>query len=82
MDEAFLDVTKNNVGEKFAVNIAKEIKRKISERIQLTASAGISYNKFLAKIASDYRKPDGIFTVHPAKAMDFIGSLPIERFGV
>lgn len=80
LDEAFLDVTENNVGVKFAVNIAKEIKRKISERIQLTASAGISYNKFLAKIASDYRKPDGIFTVHPAKAMDFIGSLPIERF--
>ena len=79
LDEAFLDVTDNKKGMKLAVDIAKEIKQKIFERTSLTASAGVSYNKLLAKIASDMRKPNGIFTVHPARALDFIGRLPVEK---
>lgn len=79
LDEAFLDVTDNKKGMKLAVDIAKEIKQKIFERTSLTASAGASYNKLLAKIASDMRKPDGIFTVHPDRALDFIGRLPVEK---
>ncbi len=63
-----------------AVDIAKEIKQKIWNELNLVASAGISYNKFLAKIASDYRKPDGLCTIHPDQAMDFIARLPIESF--
>lgn len=80
LDEAFLDVTKNKVQMSLAVDIAKDIKQKIHERLGLVASAGISYNKFLAKIASDYRKPDGLCTIHPDQALDFIATLPIERF--
>ena len=79
LDEAFLDVSENKKGIELAVDIAKEIKQKIFERTSLTASAGISYNKLLAKIASDMRKPNGIFTVHPDRALDFIGKLPIEK---
>ena len=63
-----------------AVDIAKEIKQKIREQLNLVASAGVSYNKFLAKIASDYRKPDGLCTIHPEQALDFIARLPIESF--
>jgi len=80
IDEAFLDVTKNKPGIELAVEIAKEIKRKVRERLDLVASAGVSYNKFLAKIASDYRKPDGLCTIHPSQALDFIAALPIEKF--
>lgn len=80
IDEAFLDVTVNKPGIELAVDIAKEIKQKIRERTGLTASAGVSYNKFLAKIASDYRKPDGICTVHPDRALEFISRLPVEDF--
>ena len=80
LDEAFLDVTENKPGIELAVDIAKEIKQKIRERLHLVASAGVSYNKFLAKIASDYRKPDGLCTIHPAQALDFIAGLPIESF--
>ena len=79
LDEAFLDVTDNKKGIELAVDIAKEIKQKILERTSLTASAGISFNKLLAKIASDMRKPNGIFTVHPDRALDFIGNLPVEK---
>lgn len=79
LDEAFLDVTDNKKGIELAVDIAKEIKQKILERTSLTASAGISFNKLLAKIASDMRKPNGIFTVHPDRALDFVGSLPVEK---
>ena len=79
LDEAFLDVTDNKKEIELAVDIAKEIKQKILERTSLTASAGISFNKLLAKIASDMRKPNGIFTVHPDRALDFIGSLPVEK---
>lgn len=80
LDEAFLDVTVNKKQMSMAKDIALEIKEKIRQRTGLTASAGVSYNKFLAKIASDYRKPDGIFIVHPQKALAFIAQLPIEKF--
>ncbi|MCK9179790.1 MAG: DNA polymerase IV [Bacteroides sp.] len=80
IDEAFLDVTENNKEIPLGVTIAREIKEKIKEQLQLTASAGVSYNKFLAKIASDIRKPDGLCTIHPEQALDFISDLPIESF--
>lgn len=80
IDEAFLDVTHNKLGIPLAVDIAKEIKRKIREKLHLVASAGVSYNKFLAKVASDYRKPDGLCTIHPDQALAFIAELPIESF--
>lgn len=80
LDEAFLDVTENKKQIPLAVDIAKEIKRRIRQELNLVASAGISYNKFLAKIASDYRKPDGLCTIHPDQALDFIARLPIESF--
>lgn len=80
LDEAFLDVTQNKTGNLLAVDIAKDIKKRIWETLELVASAGISYNKFLAKIASDYRKPDGLCTIHPDQALDFIARLPIESF--
>ena len=80
LDEAFLDVTHNKKGIELAVDIAKEIKKRIWEELNLVASAGISYNKFLAKVASDYRKPDGLCTIHPDQALEFISKLPIEAF--
>ena len=80
LDEAFLDVTVNKPGIELAVEIARLIKAKIHSRLNLVASAGVSYNKFLAKIASDYRKPNGLCTIHPAVAADFIAKLPIESF--
>ncbi|MBE6287543.1 MAG: DNA polymerase IV [Mediterranea massiliensis] len=80
LDEAFLDVTQNKPGITLAVDIGKEIKQKIRERLNLVASVGVSYNKFLAKIASDYRKPNGLCTIHPDQALNFIARLPIERF--
>ena len=80
LDEAFLDVTHNKKDIELAVDIAKEIKKRIREELNLVASAGISYNKFLAKVASDYRKPDGLCTIHPDQALDFIAKLPIEAF--
>lgn len=80
LDEAFLDVTENKLQIPLAVDIAKEIKQRIFQELDLVASAGVSYNKFLAKIASDYRKPDGLCTIHPAQAETFIDRLPIESF--
>ena len=80
LDEAFLDVTENKPGIPLAVEIARRIKNEIRQELRLTASAGVSYNKFLAKIASDYRKPDGLFTIHPSRAAEFIARLPIESF--
>ncbi|MCE2616835.1 MAG: DNA polymerase IV [Phocaeicola sp.] len=80
IDEAFLDVTQNKKQIPLAVNIAKEIKAAIWNELHLHASAGVSYNKFLAKIASDFRKPDGLCTIHPSQALDFISKLRIERF--
>lgn len=80
LDEAFLDVTDNKKDIKMAVDIARSIKKEIRQETGLIASAGVSYNKFLAKIASDYRKPDGLCTIHPDKATDFIKTLSIESF--
>ncbi|NLZ72900.1 MAG: DNA polymerase IV [Bacteroidales bacterium] len=80
LDEAFLDVTQNKYDIPYAITIAKEIKESIKRNLDLTASAGVSYNKFLAKIASDLRKPDGLCTIHPEQAMEFIENLPIESF--
>ena len=80
LDEAFLDITACTSKYDKAINIAKEIKEKIQQRTQLTASAGVSYNKFLAKIASDYNKPNGLFVLTEAEALDFIDNLVVERF--
>ena len=80
LDEAYLDVTNNKKGIVLAVDIAKEIKQRIFEKTGLTASAGVSFCKFLAKVASDYRKPNGLCVVHPDKALEFIDALKIERF--
>ncbi|MFA6360869.1 MAG: DNA polymerase IV [Dysgonamonadaceae bacterium] len=80
LDEAFLDVTVNKKNMRSATYIAKEIKQKIKEQTNLTASAGVSYNKFLAKIASDYRKPDGIYVITPDKGEAFIEKLDIDKF--
>ncbi len=79
LDEAFLDVTENKKGMSLGVDIAREIKQRIRETTGLTASAGVSYCKFLAKIASDWRKPDGLTVVHPDKALDFIAQLKVEK---
>ncbi len=80
LDEAYLDVTVNKFNIQSATWIAQEIRRKIRQTTGLTASAGISYNKFLAKIASDVNKPDGLTLVTPEQANDFIAALPIRRF--
>ena len=80
LDEAYLDVTENKMDLEFAMDVATAIKEKIKERTGLTASAGISYNKFLAKIASDFNKPDGFYVVTPSMANDFVEKLPIEKF--
>jgi DNA polymerase-4 len=80
LDEAYLDLTENLRGEPLANEAAKAIKREIKEATGLTASAGVSFNKFLAKIASDYRKPDGLFVITPERAPGLIASLPIRKF--
>ena len=79
LDEAFLDVTDNKKGIELGVDIAREIKQRIRDTTGLTASAGVSYCKFLAKIASDWRKPDGLTVIHPDKALDFIAQLKVEK---
>ncbi|MTK52414.1 DNA polymerase IV [Paludibacter sp.] len=80
LDEAFLDVTENKKGNPSATIIAREIKQRIKEETGLTTSAGVSFNKFLAKIASDYRKPDGLFVVRPQAAEKFVETLRVEQF--
>jgi len=80
IDEAFLDVTTNLKGMLTATEIAYQIKDRIRETTGLTASAGISVNKFLAKIASDYRKPDGLFIIKPSQVLPFVETLPVEKF--
>ena len=80
IDEAFLDVTNDKKGICSATLIAVSIKDEIKNRTGLTASAGISVNKFLAKIASDINKPDGIFLIPPENAEKFLEELPIEKF--
>lgn len=80
IDEAFLDVTFDKKNICSATLIAKEIKSEIRKRTGLTASAGISFNKFLSKIASEIKKPDGLFVIKPDDAEKFIEDLPVERF--
>ncbi|MEM6644128.1 MAG: DNA polymerase IV [Bacteroidota bacterium] len=80
LDEAYLDVTENKIGLDSATLIAKQIKTKVKERTGLIASAGISFNKFLAKTASDMDKPDGLYVILPEQANDFVAKLPIHQF--
>lgn len=79
IDEAFLDVTDNKMHMALAVDVARAIKADIFTELGLTASAGVSYNKFLAKVASDWRKPNGLCTIHPDVAMQFIDQLKVEH---
>jgi len=80
LDEAYLDVTGSTVLDGSATRIAEEIRSTILQRTGLTASAGVSYNKFLAKIASDINKPNGLFTILPADGEAFVAALPIGKF--
>ncbi len=80
LDEAYLDVTHNRRGLPSATLIAKDIKARIKQETRLTASAGVSMNKFLAKVASDLDKPDGLTVITPQQADQFIRDLPIEKF--
>ncbi|QCR22037.1 DNA polymerase IV [Pontibacter sp. SGAir0037] len=80
LDEAYLDVTENKIGMPSASIIAKEIKKRILEETGLTASAGVSFNKFLAKIASDMNKPDGFKLITPDTAEELVAGLAIEKF--
>lgn len=80
LDEAYLDVTENLPGIPLATEIALRIRAAIRAETGLTASAGVSYNKFLAKIASDYRKPDGQFVITPRQGRAFVADLPVRKF--
>ena len=79
LDEAYLDVTENLKGIASATEIA-DIRAKIRRETNLSASAGVSYNKFLAKLASDHRKPDGLFVITPKMGPAFVEKLPVEKF--
>src|ERR671913_344904 len=80
LDEAYLDVTENLKGIASATRVAEEIRARIRAETGLTASAGVSYNKFLAKLASDQDKPDGLFVITPARGPAFVEGLPVKRF--
>ena len=80
LDEAYLDVTEDRLGIGSATRIAELIRQEIRAKTKLTASAGVSYNKFLAKLASDQNKPDGICVIRPGQGADFVAGLPIRRF--
>src|SRR3977135_4076788 len=80
LDEAYLDVTENLKGIVSATWIAEEIRARIRSETQLTASAGVSSNKFLAKLASDHRKPDGLFVITPELGPAFVETLPVRKF--
>ncbi|MBF0186127.1 MAG: DNA polymerase IV [Magnetococcales bacterium] len=80
LDEAFLDVTSNKKGIPSATWVAQEIRATIQQRTGLTASAGVSFNKFLAKVASGMNKPNGFTLIAPEQAADFVAALPIEKF--
>src|SRR5262249_54022529 len=80
LDEAYLDVTENLKAMASATGIAEQIRARIRAETGLTASAGVSYNKFLAKMASDERKPDGLFVITPRMGPSFVESLPIGKF--
>lgn len=80
IDEAYLDVTENKVNSRSAIKVARMIQRDIWRETHLTCSAGVSYNKFLAKLASDFQKPRGLTVVTPEDAVEFLKELPIEKF--
>src|SRR5690606_37138861 len=80
LDEAFLDVTNDKLGIGLAMELAQQIKTAIRDELELTASAGVSVNKFVAKIASDMDKPDGLTFIGPSKIESFMESLPVEKF--
>ena len=80
LDEAYLDVTEDRLALGSARAIAQDIRRRIREETGLTASSGVSYCKFIAKLASDYRKPDGLTVVTPECGPEFVASLPVARF--
>jgi DNA polymerase IV len=80
LDEAYLDVTENLQGIASATEIAQAIRARIKAETALTASAGVSYNKFLAKLASDHNKPDGLFVITPKMGPAFVEDLPVGRF--
>ncbi|MFN3620410.1 DNA polymerase IV [Sphingorhabdus sp.] len=80
LDEAYLDVTQDKQGIGSAVKIAKAIRTAIRDETGLTASAGVSYNKFIAKLASDQNKPDGLCVILPEQGPEFVASLPVRRF--
>lgn len=80
LDEAYLDVTDDKLGIGSAIDIANEIKQAIKDELNLTASAGVSINKFVAKVASGMNKPDGITFIGPSKVEQFIEQLPVEKF--
>jgi DNA polymerase-4 len=83
LDEAFLDVSDSDLAQGSATLIAKEIRQRVKDEVGITLSAGIAPNKFLAKIASDWNKPDGQFTITPAEIDAFVVALPVEKiFGV
>jgi DNA polymerase IV len=79
LDEAYLDVTENKTGLATATRVAGAIRKQVREELNLTASAGVAPNKFLAKIASDWRKPDGLFVIQPAEVEEFLNPLPVGR---
>jgi DNA polymerase-4 len=79
LDEAYLDVTENKTGLLTATRVARAIRAQIREELSLTASAGVAPNKFLAKIASDWRKPDGLFVIQPDEVDSFLPPLPVGR---
>ena len=79
LDEAYLDVTENKYGLPTATRVARAIREQIREELHLTASAGVAPNKFLAKIASDWRKPDGLFVIQPEDIDTFLLPLPVGR---
>ncbi|MCL4147542.1 UNVERIFIED_CONTAM: hypothetical protein GTU68_002009, partial [Idotea baltica] len=80
LDEAYIDVTENKKGNPSASLLAKEIRERIFKEVGLTASAGISINKFIAKVASDYNKPNGQKTVNPEDVLEFLEDLDIRKF--
>jgi DNA polymerase-4 len=80
LDEAYLDVTEDLLGIGSATRIAELIRQEIRAKTKLTASAGVSYNKFLAKLASDQNKPDGMCIIRPGHGADFVAGLPVRRF--
>ena len=80
LDEAYLDVTADRRGLGSARAIAEDIRRRIRDETGLTASAGVSYCKFIAKLASDHRKPDGLTVITPERGQEFVASLPVARF--